>query len=154
MKPITVLFALPALLLVGLLGAPAQAQVVKDSTCSMTVGSNTVTYDCKFHVKQYQVGSPLAVTVNYSCTGSCGPVMSFGLADTPFSPAGVSGHLAGGQRLPDGVNLVLVFDSLKKMGNGATGSAHFVLILMADDGTGAVNPVACPVDLHFNQSEK
>jgi len=143
-----VVVALAASLLVA---TPVAAQsVVRESSCTDTVGSNTMTYDCRFHVKDYTIGSPVTFTVNYSCTGACGPVLSFGLNDRGFTPAGTSGHLVGGRRIPGGLELTFVFDSLKGAGKSVTGQGHFKMNVNADDGSGNMSAMPCNVDVHLN----
>jgi hypothetical protein len=131
---------------------PVAAQMVmKESECTMNHGSNTITYDCGFNVKGYTVGTPVTFTVNYYCSGTCLGVTSFGLRDSGFTPGGVSGHLVGGKRLPNGIQLTFVFDSLKTTGKGGVGNAHFKANLNADDGSGTVGMVPCTVDVHLKE---
>ena len=134
--------------------APASAQVVREGTCTLGEGANAVTYDCNFNIKDYVCGTPVTFSIAYSCAGSCGPVMSFGLRDNGFSPAGVSGHLAGGRRTVSGLDLTFVFDTLKKTGAGSTGNAHFVMSLMMPDGLGGITAMPLPIDVHLNESKK
>ncbi len=59
---------------------PVWAQsVMRDSQCTEVNGSNKLTYDCGFNVKNYVMGTPITFDMTYSCTGNCGPVMSFGM---------------------------------------------------------------------------
>jgi hypothetical protein len=132
--------------------APASAQtVVKETSCTHVNGSNRMTYDCKYQVKNYVPGTPVTFSMTYNCTGRCGPVMSFGLRGKGFSPAGVSGHLVGGRRLESGIELTFVFDSLKSMGNQKNGSALFNMNVNMDDGSGVMAPVPCDVDVHLKE---
>lgn len=127
--------------------SPASAQTVtRESSCTEVQGSNTMTYDCGYNVKNYAVGTPVTFTIDYSCTSGCGPVLSFGLRNNGFSPPGVSGHLVGGKRIPNGVELTFVFDSLKK---GLVGNAHFNLNINMDDGSGTWSAVPCKVNVHL-----
>lgn len=127
--------------------SPASAQsVTRESSCTEVHGSNTMNYDCGYNVKNYAVGTPVTFTINYSCTGGCGPVLSFGLRNNGFSPPGVSGHLVGGKRIPNGVELTFVFDSLMK---GRVGNAHFNLNINMDDGSGTWSAVPCKVNVHL-----
>lgn len=127
--------------------SPASAQTVtRESSCTEVQGSNTMTYDCGYNVKNYAVGTPVTFTIDYSCTSGCGPVLSFGLRNNGFSPPGVSGHLVGGKRIPNGVELTFVFDSLKK---GLVGNAHFNLNINMDDGSGSWSAVPCKVNVHL-----
>ena len=146
------LFAVALAMVVSLmLATPVAAQsAVREKTCSETVGTNVVTYDCRFHVKDYVVGAPVTFTVNYSCTGNCGPVLSFGLQDRGFTPAGTSGHLVGGRRIPGGLELTFAFDSLKGMGKSVVGEGHFKMNLNVDDGSGTMTADPCNIDVHLN----
>jgi hypothetical protein len=150
MKCFSVVLGAAVLLVAGFAASPASAQVVMhESSCTDVVGSNSLTHDCGFNVKNYVVGSPVTFTVNYACTGSCGPVLSFGLRDAGFTPEGVSGHLVGGRRVAGGLELTFVFDALKKTGGGAVGNAHFSMNLMVDDGQGTRQVLPCGVDVHL-----
>ncbi|MBI4241302.1 MAG: hypothetical protein HY613_06260 [Candidatus Rokubacteria bacterium] len=141
-----------AVLAIFFAAAPASAEaVMRDSSCTAVNGSNSMTYDCNYHVSNYVVGTPLTFAMTYSCTGACGPVMSFGLRGKGFVPAGVSGHLVGGKRLPNGIELTFVFDSLKSMGNQKTGTAQFNMNVNMDDGSGSMSAVPCKVDVHLKQ---
>jgi hypothetical protein len=152
MRKITILFAAAAFMLFGASVGPASAQVVKDSSCN----DHGLTWDCHFHIKDMVVGAPVTFTINYSCPGDgdCGPVTSFGLGEKGFfPPADVAGHLVGGARLPSGLELTFVFDSLGKTGNHSTGTANFIMNLMMSDGAGGMVSVPCPVDVRL-KSEK
>lgn len=131
---------------------PASAQSVREETCTTEMNGVTVTYDCGFNVKNYVTGTPVTITVGYTCSASCGPVMSFGLRDRGFSPGGVAGHMVSGRRGVSGLELTFVFDSLKKTGNGAVGNAHFAMGLMIPDGSGGLAVMPCPVDVHLGES--
>lgn len=131
---------------------PASAQtVVRESSCTDTFGSNVITYDCSFNVKDYVVGTPVTFNLNWTCTGACGPVLSFGMRGKGFSPEGVSGHMVGGKRLPNGLSLTFVFDSLKTTGSGSVGNAHFKMNINVDDGSGSMKSVPCDFDAHLMQ---
>jgi len=128
---------------------PVAAQMVmKESQRTMTHGSNTIVYDSGFSVRNYTVGTPVTFTINYSCSGACLGVTSFGLGNSGFTPNGVSGHLVGGKRLPDGIQLTFAFDSLKS-GKGAVANGHFKVNLNADDGSGTVSMVLLDVNVHL-----
>jgi hypothetical protein len=147
---------LAAVAVVALAGlAPASAETTKESTCSVSGGAGSMTYDCDFHVKHYTTGAPVTLAIGYSCDGSCGSVASFGLAEVPFTPAGVAGHMVGGKRLSSGLELTFVFDALNKKspGNG-TGMAHFVMTMLMPDGAGGLMVVPCPIDVHLNDTGK
>jgi hypothetical protein len=130
---------------------PASAQsVMRESSCMEVSGSNRLTYDCGFNVKNYVEGTPVTFTMNFSCTGSCGPVTSFGLRGSGFSPDGVTGHMVAGKRLPDGVEMTFVFDSVKKNGNTRTANGHFTMNVSMDDGEGNWESKPCKVNVHLN----
>jgi hypothetical protein len=132
--------------------SPASAQMVmKESSCSLSHGSNNVTYDCGFNVREYTVGTPVTFTLNYACSGTCPGITSFGLRGSGFSPGGVSGHLVGGKRITGGIQLTFVFDALKTAGRGAVGNAHFKVNLNADDGSGTISMVPLTVDVHLQE---
>ena len=142
-----------AMFVVTALGAvPASAQATSESSCTVQTGGGSVTYDCGFNVKDYTMGSPVLLSISYSCAGAgtCGPVMSFGLRDAGFTPAGVSGHLTGGRRTASGLDLTFVFDTLKETGGACTGNAHFVMSMLVDDGSGGLAVTPLPFDVHLN----
>ena len=155
MKRMTILFASAIFAVSVLAGSPALAQTVKDRTCSNAQGDSpaSVTWDCGFKVKSFSPGQPMSFTVGYSCAGACGPVLSFGMQETAFTPAGVSGHLVGGRRLPDGLELTFAFDAVRKAGASGNGlaEAHFMMNLMTTDASGAPMVVACPVDVRLQE---
>jgi hypothetical protein len=131
---------------------PAAAQMaVREGTCTHTHGTNVVTYDCNFNVRDYTVGTPVKFTINYECSGACGPVTSFGLRDAGFTPEGVMGRMVGAKRLTNAIELTFVFDRLKTAGKNMIGNAHFNMNLSADDGTGTFVTVPCYVDVHLKQ---
>jgi hypothetical protein len=151
MKRMTILVASAIFVVSAMAGSPAHAQTVKDKSCSSTQGG--VTWDCGFKAKSFSPGQPITFSVGYTCTGTCGPVLSFGMQETAFTPAGVSGHLVGGARLPDGLELTLAFDDVRKAGVSGNGmaAAHFMMNLMTTDASGAPVVVACPVDVRLNE---
>lgn len=152
MKRVIMYSAVGALLAMFVMASPASAQsVVRESTCTETMGSNVMTYDCGFNVKNYTLGSPVTLSVNWTCSGTCGWVTSFGLRDSGFSPSGVSGHMMGARRTATGVDLIFAFDSLKKTGGGYTGNAHFKMTVQMDDGTGTMVDAPCDLDVHLQQ---
>jgi len=153
MKGFPIVFAAAVLLAAGFAATPAAEQMVKEKTCSEVVGSNSLDYDCKFRINHYALGSPVTFTVNYACTGSCGPALSFGLRDEGFTPAGVTGHMVGGRRVPGGLELTFAFDSLQKQGSHAVGDAHFVMNIMVEDGQGGRQVMPCAVDVHLKSAK-
>ncbi len=129
---------------------PAWAQAVtRDSQCTEVNGSNRMTYDCGFNVKNYVMGTPITFTMTYSCTGNCGPVMSFGMRGNGFDPPGVAGHVIAGKRLENGVELTFVFDSVKKSGNSSVANGHFNMNVNTDDGSGNWTATTCKVNVHL-----
>lgn len=146
MKNVLKYVASAAILAVFVMAGQASAQtVLRSSSCSEVMGGNRLTYDCNFNAKNYTVGQELTFHVGYVCTGACGPVMSFNLAQPGFTPSTVSGRMTGGEATDDGANLTFVFDSLAK----GTGNAHFTMMVNMDDGTGNWKPVACKVKVHL-----
>src|SRR5262245_58506847 len=91
-----------AAVVLGMLAAvtPASAQaVVRESQCVENLGSNTMTYDCNFNVKNYVPGTPVTFTMTFACQGGgCGPVTSMGMRGSGFTTPGVAGHTVGGGR--------------------------------------------------------
>lgn len=155
MKRMTILFASAVFMVSALAATPAHAQIVKDKSCSNAQGDSpaSVTWDCGFKVKSFSPGQPVTFSVGYSCAGTCGPVLSFGMQETAFTPAGVSGHLVGGRRLSDGLELTFAFDSIRKAGVSGNGlaEAHFIMNLMTTDASGAPAVVSCPVDVRLQE---
>ena len=151
MMKTVVTFAGAALLVSAMLASPAHAQVVREASCSDAASG--MTWDCSYKIKSVAPGTPVSFTVNYACTGACGPVLSFGLQDPGFTPAGASGHLVGGQRLPGGLELTFAFDSIKVSGASGNGhaEAHFLMNVMAVDASGSPVMVACPVDVRLSE---
>ena len=112
-------------------------------------GANKMSYDCNFNVKNYVEGTPITFTMNFNCSGNCGPVTSFGMRDSGFTPTGVTGHVVAGKRLPDGVEMTFVFDSVKKNGNSKSANGHFTMNVNMDDGAGNLESVPCKVNVHL-----
>ncbi len=151
MKRFLMLGVVAALVAVGFMTTPATAEEVsRVSTCTMGSGSNSLTYDCNFNVKDYTLGSPITVTASWSCTGTCG-LASFGMRGKGFTPDGVSGHMVSAKRSGDGVSMTFAFDALKETGSGGTGNAHFKMGVKMDDGAGNVTVKDCPIEIHLNQ---
>jgi hypothetical protein len=142
-----------ALLAVFVLASPASAQTVtRESTCTNVYGSNSMTYDCNFRVKDYVLGAPITVTVNYSCTGVCGGISNFGLKGKGYAPDDTWGRLIGGKLLANGLELTFTFDSVKKNADsGTAGNAFFTMSVGMDDGSGKTKPMSCPFSIHLVQ---
>jgi len=152
MKKTILTFAGAAFLVSTMLSTPAHAQAVKQSSC--TDAASGVTWDCDFALKSASPGTPVSFSINYSCKSDvCGPVLSFGLNDPGFTPDYSSGHLVGGSRLPNGLELTFAFDTLKDSGasGNAHAEAHFVMNIMTTDASGGPVMVACPVDVRLNE---
>ena len=129
---------------------PASAQAVtRDSQCMEVHGTNRMSYDCGFNVKNYVMGTPITFTMTFSCSGNCGPVTSFGLRNSGFTPAGVSGHMVSGKRVDNGVELTFVFDSAGKSGNSRAANGHFNMNVAMDDGQGNWDALPCKVNVHL-----
>lgn len=151
MKRILLFGSVAALLALVAMTSPASAQTVtRESTCTETVGSNTMTYDCGFNVKNYTLGAPITFTMNWTCTGTCGDASAFGYRTPAFTPGGVSGRMTRPKLVSNGVELTFAFTALKKTGNGMIGNAHFMVDVDVDDGTGTMVPMPCNVDVHLN----
>ena len=138
-----------AAVVLGMLAAvtPASAQAVtRESQCTEVSGSNTMTYDCGFNVKDYVMGTPVTLTMSFSCSGGCGPVSSMGMRGSGFTPPGVTGHMVSGRRLDNGVELTFVFDTTKK---ASAANAHFNVNIGMDDGAGNWDTKPCKVNVHL-----
>ena len=153
MKRMSIMLAAVAVVALGAV-FPASAQTVRETSCTSEMAGVTVTYDCGFNVKNNVTGTPVTIAIAYSCSGDCGPVMSFGLRDRGFAPGGVSGHMVSGRRGVNGLELTFVFDSLKKTGNGAVGNAMFAMGLMIPDGQGGMAIMPCPIDVHLGENDR
>jgi hypothetical protein len=152
MKRLVMYGAVAVFLAMAVMVSPASAQtVVRVSTCTATDGSNTMTYDCGFNVKNYSLDAPVTFNVTWTCTGTCGPATSFSLSPSGFTPAGVSGHMLGAKLLTNGLQLTFAFDSLKNVGGGYTGNAHFTMGVNMDDGTGTTTSIPCGIDVHLQE---
>ncbi len=129
---------------------PASAQAVtRDSQCMEVFGTNRMSYDCGFNVKNYVMGTPITFTMTFSCSGNCGPVTSFGVRNGGFTPQGVAGHMVSGKRVDNGAELTFVFDSAKKSGNSSVANGRFNMMVAMDDGQGNWEAVPCKVDVHL-----
>ncbi len=139
MRQILKVGSIAAFLALCLAVAPASAEtVMKGSTCSKAIGGNRITYDCNFNVRNYEMGTPVTFDVNYSCSGDCSQVLSFGMQSPAFTPRGVRGQLVGGKRLENGLSVTFVFTSAK--GNAA--NAHFSMNVGVYDDNGVMKVVS------------
>ena len=152
MKKTMLLFAGVMFAMSTLVATPAHAQAVRDKSC--TDAASGVTWDCDFALKSASPGTPVSFSINYSCKSDvCGPVLSFGLNDPGFTPDYAGGHLVGGSRQPNGLELTFAFDTLKDSGvsGNSHAEAHFVMNIMTTDASGGPVMVACPVDVRLNE---
>jgi hypothetical protein len=151
MKKTVLTFASAAVLVSAMLLTPAHAQAVKEKSC--TDAASGISWDCDYKLKSVTPGTPVSFTINYACSGACGPVLSFGLQPEGFTPAGCSGHLVGGRRLPSGLELTFAFDAVRESGVSGNGHAagHFIMNVMATDAAGAPMMVALPVDVRLSE---
>ena len=134
----------------GLSLQPATAQtLMRESTCTQTIGSVALTYDCSFNVKHYQPETPVELYIDFYCGDNCVQVLGFGLRKRDFyTPADVSGRLMGGARTDTGLWILFRFDSLKRTGKSYAGSAHFTIPVMVSDGNGTTLQMLLDADLH------
>ena len=152
MKKTVLTFVGAAFLVSTMLATPARAQAVKEESC--TDAASGVTWDCSYRMKSVSPGTPVSFTVNFACQSAvCGPVLSFGLSSEGFTPATASGHLVGGRRMSNGLELTFAFDSVKAAGVSGNGhaAAHFVMNVMTTDASGGPVMVSCPVDVRLNE---
>ena len=151
MKAILKFTAVAAVLaVVFAVGTASAATAVRQSTCTETFGSNTMTYDCAFQVRNYSLGDTVKVNLNYECTDDCGPVLSFGLDGPGFVPKGVGCALTGGSRTSSGVSLKFACTSLKNRGNALSGNGHFQMTVGMSDGNGGFEYHPCSVRVHIS----
>ena len=170
MKHSLLFLSAAAVLSMSVAASPVRAaeMTVREKSCQHDSGTNTLTYDCAFKVDNYTLSSPVTFKIAYSCTGTCGPVLSFGTRGSGFSPTGVLGRLVGGKRVPGGIEVTFVFDSLQRSGTGnmtghskegpgnrtghdGIGWAHFSMNLSMDDGHGNMQTVPCDVDVKVKE---
>jgi len=132
---------------------PASADTSKGS-CTAQIGANTVQYDCNYVAKDYELGAPLTLHLDYSCSVRCGGVLAFGLTGPGYTPPGdVEGHIVAIERSPGSMNFTLMFSKLHEDGSGngnCNGTAFMSLMLNVDDGSGRFKPTALPFKVHVN----
>jgi len=133
---------------------PAAAIDASKGTCTAQVGSNTVRYDCNYVAKDYEMGSPLTLQLDYDCSVRCGGVLAFGLHGPGYTPKGeVQGQIVSVERSPGSMNFTLEFSKLHEPegGNGnCNGTAFMSIMLNVDDGTGRFRPTSLPFKVHVN----
>jgi hypothetical protein len=140
----------------ALCALPAAAAETAKGTCTTSVGTNTVTYDCNYVSRGYEVATPLTLQMDYACSVRCGGVLAFGLSGPGFTPKGdVEGHVMSVQRGAGSMTFSLMFDKLHQdssaQGN-SNGTAFMTVLLNVDDGTGRFRPTALPFKVHVNSN--
>ena len=138
------------------LAAPSANSDTAKSMCSQMVGSNKVTYDCNYVADNYEMGAPLTLHLEYSCTVRCGGVLAFGLTGPGYSPKGdVEGHITAVDRSASAMDFTLVFDKLHEDSSTdghCNGTAFMSMMLNVDDGSGRFKPTALPFKIHVNSN--
>jgi hypothetical protein len=137
------------------LAFPAQAADTAKGSCTASVGSNTITYDCNYVAKGYDMGSVLPLQLEYSCSVRCGGVLAFGLSGPGYTPKGeVEGHVVSVERGAGFMNFSMQFDKLHEDASGGTsnGTAFMSMMLNVDDGTGRFRPTSLPFKVHVNSN--
>lgn len=138
----------------ALAALPALAVELSKGTCTAQVGSNTVSYDCNYVAKGYDVGSLLAMKLDYSCSVRCGGVLAFGLSGPGYTPKGeVEGHIVSVERSPGSMTFSMMFDKLHESASSkdnSNGTAFMTMLLNVDDGSGRFRPTALPFKVHVN----
>ena len=139
-----------------LLALPVLAAESSKATCTASVGSNTITYDCNFVSNGYEMGAPLSLQLDYACSGRCGGVLAFGLSGPGYVPRGdVEGHIMSVARSAGSVAFALMFDKLHEdaSANGhCNGTAFMTMLLNVDDGSGRMKPTPMPFKVHVNSN--
>ena len=145
-----------ALALVLLPTTTASGAETAKGTCSATVGSNTVRYDCNYVAKDYAMGAPLTLQLDYDCSVRCGGVLAFGLSGPGYTPKGeVQGQIISVERNPGSMNFTLQFNKLHEDESGqgnSNGTAFLTMMLNVDDGTGRLRPTSLPFKVHVNSN--
>ena len=135
---------------------PANAAETAKGTCSAQVGSNTVSYDCNYVAKAYEMGAPLTLHLEYACSVRCGGVLAFGLSGPGYTPKGdVSGHIMSVERGAGSMDFTMMFDKLHEDESGqgnCNGTAFMSIMLNVDDGTGRFRPTSLPFKVHVNSN--
>ena len=135
---------------------PTAAIDASKGICTAQVGSNTVRYDCNYVAKEYEMGSPLVLQLDYNCSVRCGGVLAFGLQGPGYAPKGeVEGQIVSVDRSPGSMNFTLMFNKLHEDqgGNGnSNGTAFMSIMLNVADGTGRFRPTSLPFTVHVNSN--
>lgn len=147
-------FITAVILSVAALAFPASD--TSKGTCTAQVGSNTVSYDCNYVAKEYDLGSPLTLKLDYSCSVRCGGVLAFGLSGPGYTPKGqVEGQIVSVERSPNSMNFTMMFNKLHGDENGmgnSNGTAFMSMMLNVDDGSGRLRPTSLPFKVHVNSN--
>ena len=142
--------------ILGILALPAQAADTAKGTCTAQVGSNTITYDCNYVAKGYEMGSELALHLDYACSVRCGGVLAFGLSGPGYTPKGdVEGQIVSVNRSAGAMDFSMAFTKLHEDagGNGnSNGTAFMTMMLNVDDGSGRFRPTSLPFKVHVNSN--
>ena len=145
-----------AVLTILALTGPATAAETAKGTCTAQVGSNSVSYDCNYVAKDYEMGSPLTLHLDYACSVRCGGVLAFGLSGPGYSPKGdVAGHIMSVERSAGAMDFTLMFDKLHEDSSDqghSNGTAFMSIMLNVDDGTGRFRPTSLPFKVHVNSN--
>jgi len=139
-----------------LVALPVLAAETAKGTCTTTVGSNTVSYDCNYVARGYEMGTPLSLKLDYTCSVRCGGVLAFGLSGPGYTPKGeVEGHIVSVERSPGSMTFALMFDRLHEdasTNGNSNGTAFMSMMLNVDDGTGRFRPTSLPFKVHVNSN--
>jgi len=138
----------------AMLAIPSPAAETAKGTCTANVGSNTVTYDCNYVAKGYEMGSVLPLQLDYSCSVRCGGVLAFGLTGPGYAPKGkVEGQIVSVERSAGSMTFAMQFSRLHEDASDAgnsNGTAFMTIMLNVDDGTGRFHPTSLPFKVHVN----
>jgi hypothetical protein len=140
----------------ALCAVPAAAADAAKGSCTTSVGTNTVTYDCNYVSRGYEAGTPLTLQMDYACSVRCGGVLAFGLSGPGYTPKGeVEGHIMSVQRGAGFLTFSMMFDKLHQDSSShgnSNGTAFMTVLLNVDDGTGRFRPTALPFKVHVNSN--
>ena len=148
------LFIATAILSVAAFASQASADASK-GTCSAVVGTNTIQYDCNYVAQNYEMGAPLVLHLDYTCSVRCGGVLAFGLTGPGYTPKGeVEGHIVSVERSPGSMNFTMMFSKLHEDASGSScnGTAFMSMMLNVDDGSGRFKPTSLPFKIHVNSN--
>ncbi len=142
--------------ILAMLALPALAGDPAKGSCTANLGSNTITYDCNYVAKGYELGSVLSLQLDYSCSVRCGGVLAFGLSGPGYTPKGdVEGQIVSVERAAGSMNFGLQFTRLHEDASAdgnSNGTAYMTMMLNVDDGSGRFRPVSLPFKVHVNSN--